>query len=265
MTRKETIKRLIYVNIPFQMLSQDYISAFVSQGLNAEIGLDAQTLEGTDMGRFRAVKKIFSDAGLRVTLHGPFIDMSPGSPDPEVRALTMKRFEAVIRIAEIFEPASIVLHAGYEQKRYGFVREVWFKNSLATWQWVAKAVSEKNTMVCLENVYEEHPSYLLPLLQELGASGIKFCLDTGHQAAFSQAPLGEWLSVLGEFVGQLHLHDNNGKADEHRAIGSGTIDFGLLFGWLRDHFTEPPIITLEPHREEDLWPSLKWLEDNWPW
>ncbi|HDM09750.1 MAG TPA: sugar phosphate isomerase/epimerase [Desulfobacteraceae bacterium] len=261
----EHIKRLVYVSIPFAMLSQDYLSAFVSHGLNAEIGLDAQTLQGTDMERFRVVKRIFSDAGLRVTLHGPFIDMSPGSPDPEVRALTMKRFEDVIRIAEIFEPTSIVLHAGYEQKRYGFVKEVWFENSLATWQWVAGAVSGQDTMVCLENVFEEHPSYLLPLFEELGASGIKFCLDIGHQAAFSQARLEEWLSILGRFVGQLHLHDNNGKADQHKAIGSGTIDFNFVFKWLRDHFTEPPIITLEPHREEDLLPSLKWLEDNWPW
>lgn len=265
MRRIETIKRVIYVNIPFAMLSQDYLSAFVSHGLNAEIGLDAQTLQESDTGQFRAVKRIFSDAGLRVTLHGPFIDMSPGSPDPEVRALTIKRFEHVIRIADIFEPVSIVLHAGYEEKRYGFVKEAWFENSLATWQWVATAVSAKDIVVCLENVYEEYPSYLLPLFEELGASGIKFCLDTGHQAAFSKAPLEEWLSVLGKFVGQLHLHDNNGKVDEHRAIGSGIIDFGLLFRWLRDHFTQPPIITLEPHREEDLWPSLKWLDDNWPW
>jgi hypothetical protein len=39
----------------------------------------------------------------------------------------------------------------------------------------------------------------------------------------------------------------------------------LLFEYLKGRKADPPIVTIEPHREEDLWPSLEYLEKFWPW
>jgi hypothetical protein len=75
-------------------------------------------------------------------------------------------------------------------------------------------------------------------------------------AAFSLEDLSTWLQGLGEHIGQLHLHDNLGNQDDHLALGKGQIDFRLLFNYLRERKSDPPVITIEPHREEDLWPSL---------
>jgi hypothetical protein len=38
-----------------------------------------------------------------------------------------------------------------------------------------------------------------------------------------------------------------------------------LFNKLKTMRKKPPIITLEPHEEEHLWPSLEYLEKIWPW
>ena len=77
--------------------------------------------------------------------------------------------------------------------------------------------------------------------------------------------LEKWLEMLGPYLDQLHLHDNHGTADDHLALGHGTIDFETLFAVIKkDHLT-PPIITLEPHEEKELWPSVKELERLWPW
>ena len=259
------IKRLVQVNVPFAMLAGQYLETFTSLGLNPEIGLDATTLDRVSVNEYEQVKDKLSAAGLKVTLHGPFIDMSPGSPDNEIWAVTRKRFGKVVEVASIFGPKSVVLHAGYDQKRYGFVYERWFERSLDMWRWMGQALREQGVLLCLENVYEEYPEYLLSLFEQLEEEGVKFCFDTGHHALFGKVPLSEWLEVLGRYIGQLHLHDNSGEIDEHRAIGSGTVEFGLLFEWLGEHFTDPPIITLEPHKEEDLMPSLQWLEKHWPW
>ncbi len=261
----EQIKAMVHVNIPYSMLNRGYLKAFIDNKLNPEIGLDAATLDSTSAEEYQRVKKAFVEAGLSTTLHGPFIDMSPGSPDPEVWGLTKRRFEQVVEAARIFEPRAVVFHAGYDHKRYGFVHEVWFEQSLKTWQWLSHAFAQEGILLCLENVYEEYPEYLLPLFEELKEKGVRFCFDTGHQAAFSQAPLQRWLVVLGQYMGHLHLHDNAGQSDDHGAIGSGSIEFRLLFDWLAEHFDMPPVITLEPHKEKDLLPSLKWLETNWPW
>jgi sugar phosphate isomerase/epimerase len=117
----------------------------------------------------------------------------------------------------------------------------------------------------LENVYEHSPDDIRILFEKLGNQGVRFCLDTGHQAVFSHVPLETWVESLGTYLGQLHLHDNFGKQDEHRALGQGSIDIKMLLNQLIAIRREPPIITLEPHKEEDLWPSFEYLEKIWPW
>jgi len=61
-----------------------------------------------------------------------------------------------------------------------------------------------------------------------------------------------------EFRTHFHLHDNNGSKDEHLPLGNGKIDFYPLIGFLKKR-KELPLITLEPHEEADLWPSMEYL------
>jgi len=70
---------------------------------------------------------------------------------------------------------------------------------------------------------------------------------------------------LAPYLGELHLHDNCGKQDEHLAMGKGNIDFQRIFKHLKDRRKDLPTITLEPHKEEDLWLSLEYLEKIWAW
>jgi hypothetical protein len=53
--------------------------------------------------------------------------------------------------------------------------------------------------------------------------------------------------------------------DSHLAMGRGSVAFRDLFDYLRKNETRRPLITLEPHVDKDLWPSLEFLEKNWPW
>lgn len=255
----------VQVNIPFAMLVASYLELFVSRGINPEIGLDANALDGFDRATFETVAASLQRAGLSVTFHGPFIDLSPGSSDPQIRAVTRRRFEQVLRLMPLFRPKSLVCHAGYARDRYGFFRETWLENSLDTWRWLAPRVVAEGGRLMLENVYEHQPLDIRVLYEQLAGDRVGFCLDTGHQSAFSQASMSEWVAVLGPYIAQLHLHDNHGKSDEHLALGHGIIEYEPLFSYLKQHHSKPPIITLEPHEEKELWPSLDYLETHWPW
>ena len=103
------------------------------------------------------------------------------------------------------------------------------------------------------------------LFERLNHQPVGFCLDAGHASAFGQADLAAWVDTLGPYLAQLHLHDNCGNADEHLAMGSGTIDFNSLFQYLKKNLITCPIVTLEPPEEKDLWPSLEYLAHQWPW
>ncbi len=255
----------MHVNVPFAMLKETYLARFVGASMNPEIGFDAAALETFSATDYQRVAGQIRHHGLRVTFHSPFMDLSPGSPDPSVLALTRRRFEQVLRIAEFFHPLRIVCHAGYDWKRYGHLREKWLENSVKTWEWMASGTKDVGAVLMLENVYERSPEEMAPVLESLRAQGVGLCLDTGHQAAFGTTPLPEWTEVLSPYLGQLHLHDNLGDRDEHLALGEGNIDFEGLFRALRKLTEYPLPVTLEPHREEDLGPSLNYLERIWPW
>lgn len=262
---REPITDKIQVSIPFTMLHDTYLGAFLERRLNPEIGIDATAFERHSMGDFEEIAQSLKGQGLTVTLHGPFMDLAPGSPDPAVRALARSRLDPMVRLAGLFEAKAVVCHAGYDRRRYASLQEAWLEKSLEVWSRLGERIQEAGSRLMLENVYEDGPRDLLRLLQGLDPLKVGFCLDTGHAAAFSRTGLDEWVAVLHPYLGQLHLHDNHGDMDEHLALGEGLIDFERFLRQVREKKTSAPLVTIEPHREGDLMPSLVHLENVWPW
>ena len=262
---RSALPRGVHVNVPFKMLAEGYLEKFEAHKLNPEIGIDAYALDHYSLEDYERILLRLREYGALITVHGPFMDMSPGSPDSEVLALTRKRFEEMAGIAALFKARAVVCHAGYQWERYGFVRDEWLKRSIDTWEWLGGLLHKEGIQLNLENVYEQGPQEILELFTALAPIGIGFCLDTGHQSAFGKAGLEEWLNCLGPFLKQVHLHDNSGKADDHLGLGKGNIRFEVLISWLKESGQPPPLVTLEPHREEDVLPSLEKLGQIWPW
>jgi sugar phosphate isomerase/epimerase len=255
----------VQINIPFTMLYESYLETFIEYGLNPEIGLDAAALDRFSTADFSGIAEQLHKHSRTVTLHGPFIDLSAGSPDPAVRKLTRRRLEQLLELVPLFSPLSVVCHAGYDAKRYGYFKDTWSENSLELWSWLADRLSEHGARLMLENVYENGPADIQFIFERLKKQKVGFCLDTGHSSAFGQADLEVWLDILGPYLGQLHLHDNLGNDDEHLAMGSGIIAFRKLFNYLKKNKHISPLVTLEPHEEKDLWPSLEYLAQEWSW
>jgi len=261
----QALLRQVQVNIPFSMLYDTYLDHFLDYRLNPEIGIDAEALERFDFSDFQRIAEKLHAQHLSTTLHGPFIDLSAGSRDPAIRAATRSRFEQLLNLVPVFRPRAVVCHAGYDWKRYGYFREEWIESSLDTWSWLAGSLVAQGSRLMLENVYENDPRDIRDILDPLKSLSVGFCLDAGHLLAFGQSELKPWLEGLGSYIAQLHLHDNNGRNDDHLPMGDGKIDFKLLFAYLISNDLPRPIITLEPHQEEDLWPSLDYLARVWPW
>jgi sugar phosphate isomerase/epimerase len=260
----EDIRKEVHLNVPFRMLSGALIERFVDNGFNPEIGLDAQVLEECSFEEFSRVAGRLREHSLAVTFHFPFMDLSPGSTEPAIRELTVRRFRQVIPLIPLFKPAVAVCHTGYDWRRYGFIRGAWLERSVEIWADLGRSLAREGCLLVLENVYEENPEEMAGLLEPLRPEGVGFCLDTGHQSVFSKTSLSEWVRRLAPYIRHLHLHDNNGLRDDHLALGMGTVDFKGLFrelGLARAH----PSVTLEPHREEDVLPSLQTLRELWPW
>ncbi|MCU0539253.1 MAG: sugar phosphate isomerase/epimerase [Desulfobacterales bacterium] len=258
------IRGRVQVCVPFSRLREELLPHFAAHRLNPEIGIDAPALERFALEDFAAVAEVLREHRLTVTLHAPFVDLSAGSTDPAIRAVTRRRFEEILRLVPLFAPLTVVAHAGYQWQRYGYFRKSWIELSTAFWTEIAERLNRAGSRLMLENVYEEDPAEIRELFERLHPAGVGLCLDCGHLTAFGKAPLGEWIEALGAFIGQLHLHDNRGQKDDHLPLGRGVIDFPRLFDYLK---TAPqrPVMTLEIHEPDGLWASLAYLERLWPW
>ena len=258
--RHNIILGAVQVNIPFRMLVESYLDLFTANRINPEIGLDADALDNFEKSDFERIAASMSSYRPRITLHGPFIDLSTGSKDPRIREVTHQRLSQVLDLIPIFQPVNVVCHAGYDAKRYAFFREEWTQNSLDIWSWFAGQLNAQGVRLMLENVYEKDPQDLLVLVKDLERVNVGVCLDIGHLWSFGQSTPEIWLDTLGDFIGQFHLHDNDRSFDQHLGMGNGSIDFEPVWHHIQSKKDNKPVITLEPHEKEDLLNSLEYLE-----
>ena len=84
------------------------------------------------------------------------------------------------------------------------------------------------------------------------------CLDIGHVNANSDLQVSDWITGLGNIIGYVHLHNNNGKFDDHFGLHRGTIDIKSVLNLLKENSSNV-ICSLETN---DLEESFKWLEQN---
>jgi sugar phosphate isomerase/epimerase len=259
----EEIIANVQICIPFKLLKERYLPDVLERRINPEIGISGDVLDTYSGREFHQVASLIQAEGLRITLHGPFFDLVPGGMDKKMLQTSRERLQQAFELVPVFNPLSIVCHTGYDRKRYLDAQDQWLEAAVETWTNLLRGLGGTQTVLVMENVYEKTPRMLLRLLKSLGSEKTGFCFDAGHMNAFSDTDLHGWLEAMTPFLKQLHLHDNNGGADDHLAIGEGAIAFDRLFSHLEKNQLKP-IITLEAHQEKALWDSLETLSRSEP-
>lgn len=247
----------IYVNVPYPILKEK-LSYLMEYRLNPEIYLSAITLDGSGKDDLAGICRELGEAGLSFTFHAPYMDLSPGSPDPKIRGVVLERFNQVMDLAERARPEAIVVHSGYDRWRFDSNVELWLKNSLEVWPTIVRRAGKIGTVLAMENVFDDSPMPLKRLLDAIDSPHLGHCFDVGHFRLFSRVSMEEWFQTLGKRIAEVHVHDNNGQRDEHLPPGEGDIDFTMLFSLLKK-CSSNIIYTIEPHKEEHLRKNLEVL------
>jgi sugar phosphate isomerase/epimerase len=247
----------VFVNMPWRFMGR-YIDLVLENAINIEIGFGAEDLESSSAGAICAGVGQIREQGNRITVHGPFWDLCPGSIDPEIRKVALSRLECLFDLVEKIRPEQVVCHTGFDPRHHGGHRRQWIENSLSTWAPFVRRAEILRTPLVLENVFENGPEFHLELLEGLKSPWFGFCLDVGHQQSFSLTTLDKWLQVVWPYLKEVHLHDNDGSFDAHFPVGSGTIDFDYLFRFLSEKKISP-LLTMEPHTVEHLYGTLAGL------
>ena len=106
-----------------------------------------------------------------------------------------------------------------------------------TFKHCARVARRANLPFCLEPRVGEtisNTDALLRLMDHVDEDNFGAVLDTAHQHAQKEIlPLS--VEKLGERIMYLHVADNDGKTNEHKALGEGTVDWEGVFSALKKH------------------------------
>lgn len=166
----------------------------------------------------QAHNNLTSDIKIR-TLHGPFADLCFGSFDTLIREATNSRFNLAYDVAKKLDCTEIVLHHGYVPgtSPHGS----WVKRGSTFWIDFFQDKGD-NIKIHLENMLELDPYVLKDIIESVDNNNLDVCLDIGHAHCNSKTDVVDWIKILQDKIGYVHLHNNNGERDEHLGINMGT-------------------------------------------
>lgn len=243
------------IHIPYHKIAE-HLSFIRQEELNLELYIKSNALDSISREDILQLKNQF-DYNPSLTIHAPFMDLSPGAVDSKVRDVTMERFNHVLDIAKELKVKCVVFHSGYEKWKYALNIGLWLEQSLLTWKPLMKKAEEIGAKIAIENIFEDEPENLRLLMEKMGNNSFGICFDSGHFNLFSKVSLEHWLGCLKPYILELHLHDNNKTSDQHLPIGNGTFDFRKLFSAIKGRDL---IYTLEAHNPEDAQKSMERLK-----
>jgi sugar phosphate isomerase/epimerase len=229
------------------------------KNLNLEIQLSWESAENFPDHLLEKIAAWKQSSGSQITVHAPFIDMAPGGSDPLIQQATLMRFAQASVLAGRLGAEAMVVHPGYDEKRYWKDEEGFIARAVEMWMRLLELTRESGCVIALENIFERKPALLHRVVEGVGSPRFGICFDAGHFNMFSKVPLTEWLEALGGMIMELHLHNNYGERDDHNGMASGTFDFALLLARL-DEMGVDPILVMEPHREDGIVESLEFLD-----
>lgn len=77
-------------------------------------------------------------------------------------------------------------------------------------------------------------------MRNVQSDKLKFCFDSGHEKYYS--PQLDLLSMYGDKLAALHLHDNNGEEDAHALPFTGKVDWNRIATRLQEIKYEGAIV-----------------------
>ncbi len=147
-------------------------------------------------------------------------------------------------ITELRDMASLGVKVGVAHVTWGYNRPAGdYEIGLRRYARAVEAAEKLGVILALENsVYADYVHYLL---QNLHSPALGFCYDSGHENAFT--PAEDYLSRYGDILVAMHLHDNDGKNDNHfyPFHKNGTVDWEKKVKQLKQTKLFDRMVTLE--------------------
>ncbi len=198
--------------------------------------------------------KLFSQFNGIKSLHGPFLDLKPASPDLEIRRVSYNKYLRTLKVATQLDMDYVIFHSQINP----YLNDPYLikLNNIQARDFFYEILDElkdfKGTIL-IENIFEPTPDLIKERIDMLNIPNIKIILDIGH-AKLSNVSLEKWVKELKDHLVYVHLHSNNGVHDQHQVPSEIEI---LALKDLFRKYDLNPVVSLEykssdPSREIEI-------------
>ena len=207
--------------------------------------LDEADFPWEDASAVTELKTVAADLGVTVVAVHPPDRGNLAVPDKTSRETQVDLLRRFTDLAVDLGAASLSIHAGYGLPTDHARADALARQDEALDRLEAHAL-ESPVVLCLETLSGRDADTPNPDLTRMAhrrsAAAFGVVLDTGH--AHIAGDLQGLAQASGRRLQNLHLHDNDARADLHLVPGAGTIDWSRFMRDLRDSGYEGPL-TLE--------------------
>lgn len=188
-------------------------------------------LHSLNSRRLEALKGAIAAKDMRLSIHAPFTDINIASISPTIRHAVMKRLKKSMMMSARLNPEYWIFHSGRQSAAGGALSKIGWEINLRSVRELLKEARKYGLKIAIENTPDPLP-YMLKRVDEferfyedLGFDGLNLGItfDVGHANIIGQ--INEFIESFRDKIVHVHLHDNNGRFDEHLDIGSGNIDW----------------------------------------
>lgn len=195
---------------------------------------------------FSPYKEGAKGAGLLIhQAHGPFPSYVPNQ---EVTQAVDKAIRKCIQVCDWLDCRLLVVHPYFDAYPRRMDAKTQWQQNQAFYEGLIPACSKYEVGICLENMFTDYRGriyssacsnldealfYIDQLNTAAGFACFSFCYDTGHQTVLGQ-DMRAGLGKLGKRVRALHVHDNDGRMDQHMGPYMGVSDWDAFVEGLRD-------------------------------
>ena len=219
-------------------------------------------LTGTDISRIMEnrdcaarFRQELADEGLSYcdahAAFGPMLDLA--CPVAEARPEMLMRHKLTLLITASMGVKTITIHTGNEPRHPDYPLEVQFDCLKRSLDELLPFAESLGITICIENIWYQlnTPERLLAVKKEFPTDALGFCYDAGHANLMDKGrnfpdskPAIGWgaktpawddriLEKMLPHVVNCHLHDNNGRLDDHIVPGLGTVNWKKIIPLLK--------------------------------
>ncbi len=224
--------RLGAMNNPIQSLPGQ-IDEIAGLGFDLlELAMDPPQAHHSQVWKMRnSFSRRLQQAGLGLICHLPTF-VYPADLTASIRQASITELLEAARVAAGLGAEKVVLHPPLVNGLGSHVPELSSRYVAEALHRVIRHATGLGLSVCLENMFPAyggfwHPDHFDSWLEEYPQ--LRLTLDAGHANIGSKSVKAlAFVRRYGRRIGHLHLSDNDGRRDQHQALGTAGVDFRSL-------------------------------------